>query len=55
MQNLQKINLNGNDITDFPLSLCRIKQLTHLGLADNLIEEVPHEITDLFYLASNFR
>lgn len=50
LQNLQKINLNGNEIEEFPKSLCLIKQLTHLGLADNMIEVIPHEITDLFYL-----
>jgi Leucine-rich repeat (LRR) protein len=52
--NLQKLNLNGNEITEFPLSLCYVKQLTHLGLAENLIEEIPQEITELFYLVSHF-
>lgn len=50
MLNLQKLNLNGNDIEEFPKSLCHIKQLTHLGLADNLIDAIPTDITELFYL-----
>jgi len=45
--NLRSLNLADNDLTTFPLAVCRMRTLTELNLASNKIEDVPPTIADL--------
>jgi Leucine-rich repeat (LRR) protein len=54
MHNLKRLNVNGNRLSKVPLAICYIPQLTHLGLAENIISHLPAQIekmTSLRYLS----
>ncbi|WAR12148.1 PHLP2-like protein [Mya arenaria] len=47
LTNLRSLNLADNNLSCFPLAVCRLRMLTELNLASNKIEDVPPTIVDL--------
>ncbi|KYN01687.1 PREDICTED: leucine-rich repeat-containing protein 47-like [Cyphomyrmex costatus] len=43
---LSEIHVNGNQITEIPITISRLQGLKALNIADNLISVVPSELTD---------
>ena len=50
MTSLLRLNANNNRIQKFPLSICKIQQLTHLGMAENRLTHLPSQIENMAFL-----
>eukprot|EP01006_Ploeotia_vitrea_P003538 TRINITY_DN112794_c0_g1_i1.p1 TRINITY_DN112794_c0_g1~~TRINITY_DN112794_c0_g1_i1.p1 ORF type:complete len:233 (+),score=36.57 TRINITY_DN112794_c0_g1_i1:85-783(+) len=58
-ERLEQLNLSYNNLSEFPLCLCRLKYLTRLDLNNNNIQSLPTKVDQLksletLYLDSNY-
>ena len=47
---IEELDLDGITLTELPKSVCLLKYLTHLSLANNQLQSLPKEIINLKYL-----